>query len=334
MPRKEFLRIEKDIKRGSERRPSAPSQRIIENLPGIDVHATYRSPLSSNLIQSSPSNRSGSGSVAGSTRPRMAGYNSKRRGRVSAVDEHVSSQLFAVDNTSKILFSCGHWDHSFKGTSIETGRLIQSVTAHKDAVTCLALATELGKTWLITGSRDCTLMVWDVVPFRDLPICEYPLFTLYGHDDAVTSVAVSSILDAVISGSVDGTVIVHSLREGSYIRTILVGGAPNTRNLSAVPPNADFSAGQGPVTTRRRIHWVGITKEAYVVVYLVDEMTLCTYTINGRLLATKDVRERLYAILPSEDGQVLITGGENCLVVLRWVIFYLLYNIYFYISHI
>jgi hypothetical protein len=62
-----------------------------------------------------------------------------------------------------------------------------------------------------------------------------------------------------------------------------------------------------------------VTKEGYVVVYVIDEHLLCTYTINGRQVARKDVRERLYAFLPSEDGQVLVTGGENCLVVFRWV---------------
>jgi hypothetical protein len=75
----------------------------------------------------------------------------------------------------------------------------------------------------------------------------------------------------------------------------------------------------GNASTRRRITWVCVTHEAYIVVYLIDEHLLCTYTINGRLIAIKDIRERLYAFVPSEDGQVLITGGENCLVVFRWV---------------
>jgi hypothetical protein len=65
------------------------------------------------------------------------------------VVEHVSSQLFAVYPSLKILFSCGHWDHTFKATSIESGRLLQSITAHKDAVTCLTLISEFGRTWLI-----------------------------------------------------------------------------------------------------------------------------------------------------------------------------------------
>jgi WD40 repeat protein len=191
-------------------------------------------------------------------------------------------------------------------------------------VTCLTLISEFGRTWLITGSRDCTLMVWEVQSNRDMPLGEEsPLHILYGHDDAVTSVSVNAELDVVVSGSVDGTVIVHSLREGSYIRTILIGSIPPSKSLSTSNVSTANAAAAAAVavaaSTRRRIHWLCVTKEGYVVVYLIDELLLCTYTVNGKLVAVKDIRERLYSLLPSEDGQVLITGGENCLVVMRWV---------------
>lgn len=243
----------------------------------------------------------------------------KRRTRIATIDENVSSQLFAIHPTQKILFSCGHWDQTFKVTAFETGRLLQSINAHRDVVTCIFLAVEVGKTWLVTGSRDCTLMIWEVFPSRDLPLGEgTPLRTLYGHDDCVTSVSVNIELDVVASGSNDGTVILHTLREGSYLRTILVGTSP--RNLSDGSIHFDsHSMGTSSTRFRSRIHWVCITNEGYLVIYLDEERLLYSYTINGRLLASKDVQERLYAFIPSEDGQVLVTGGDNCLVVFRWV---------------
>jgi neurobeachin-like protein 1/2 len=241
----------------------------------------------------------------------------KRRGRSQTVDEHVSSQLFALHPTHKILFSCGHWDNTFKATAFENCRLLQSVNAHRDVVTCISLAVEIGKTWLVTGSRDCTLMIWEVSPGRELPLGNgTPLRTLYGHDDAVTSVSVHIELDVVVSGSNDGTIILHTLREGSYIRTILVGTPAASM---PTPTSSDFPANQPSPVFRSRVHWVCVTNEGYIVVYLNEEHLLYSYTINGRLLATKDVQERLYAFAPSEDGQVLITGGDNCLVVFRWV---------------
>ena len=53
--------------------------------------------------------------------------------------------------------------------------------------------------------------------------------------------------------------------------------------------------------------------------YSRDDCTLCTYTLNGVLIATKVIKERLGTLILSQDGNVLITGGDSCLVVLRWV---------------
>mmetsp|Transcript_15598 Transcript_15598/g.23502 ORF Transcript_15598/g.23502 Transcript_15598/m.23502 type:complete len:2359 (+) Transcript_15598:1-7077(+) len=337
VPKKEFVRLERDIKRMTAKRLSTPAAvKPISSPSRSDQSSTAgdtevfkevlpEPPISSvgsvGMTRKSMPSSNASTSATTGNRVRTISYNSRRRGRTRTTDEHLSSQLFAVHHGSKMLFSCGHWDHTFKVTAIDTGRLIQSVSSHKDAVTCLTLASDFGRTWLVTGSRDCTLMIWDVHTSRDMPLGPSPAHVLYGHDDAVTSVSVSTELDVVVSGSEDGTVIVHSLREGSYTRSILVGASSPMRAVQSQQECGFTSERQanGSSASRRRIHWVCVTRESYVVVYLIDEHLLCTYTINGRLIATKDIRERLYAFAPSEDGQVLITGGENCLVVFRWV---------------
>ena len=43
---------------------------------------------------------------------------------------------------------------------------------------------------------------------------------LYGHELAVTCVGLSVCLDLAVTGSRDGTVNLHSVREGQYLRTI------------------------------------------------------------------------------------------------------------------
>jgi len=45
-------------------------------------------------------------------------------------DVAITPSLFAATKDGKYLFSCGHWDNSFKLTSTETGRVIQSIIAH------------------------------------------------------------------------------------------------------------------------------------------------------------------------------------------------------------
>jgi len=169
-----------------------------------------------------------------------------------------------------------------------------------------------------------------------MPLGPLPLHILYGHDEAVTSVAISCELNVVVSGSNDGTIIIHSLREGQYIRSItaqtkpspvFVSQASNSNSPQTSPTRRKYSAedatliskGDSSSTRTRNITWVGVGKAASIVSYSRDDNTLCTYTMNGVLLSTKNITERLYCLTLSQDGNVLITGGESCLVVLRWV---------------
>ena len=116
--------------------------------------------------------------------------------------------LWQVSGDSRLLFSCGYWDHSCKCSSLADGRLLQSVRGHADVVCCLAISED-GST-LVTGSRDTTLMVWSVSHSSALgssrpPIAEKPRLVLHGHDDEVTCVAVHAELDTILSGSADGS---------------------------------------------------------------------------------------------------------------------------------
>lgn len=173
------------------------------------------------------------------------------------IDEHLSSHLFSVLPAHKLLFSCGHFDYSFKVTALETGKLIQSVSYHRDIVTCIAAVSDFNCHWLVTGSRDCTVMIWDLsldslasgfssfnstvagsnVGITGVVVLIPPKHVLYGHDDVVTCLAVSPELDLVCSGSDDGTVIMSSLREGTYLRSIILGVYP-TVSLQSKSPNA------------------------------------------------------------------------------------------------
>jgi WD40 repeat protein len=265
------------------------------------------------------------------------------------VDEHLSSQLFAALPESKIIFSCGHWDHSFKATLADTGRLAQSVLAHSEVVTCLALASDFGQHWLITGSKDCTVMVWEVVIDRMFPISWTPLQVLYGHDNTVTCLAVNAAMDMVASGSDDGTVILSTLRDGQYLRTLAVNSVPLTwtSQFSGTSPITSVSRGKAVfnpsycslknmnydnyvadplmVPLPLSIRMLCLSVESNVLVYTSDDSStnaahsLYSFTVNGRLLERIHLSERLMCMVLSEDGKVLVTGGERCLVLMRWV---------------
>jgi WD40 repeat protein len=313
--------------------------------PALSSHRSY----APDRISTANPNSTSANTSANSTQ--RTTFNSG--GTAHVLDEHLSAQQFAFLPENKLLFTCGHWDHSCRITYAENGNLVQSVRQHRDVITCLALAKDFGQRWLVTGSRDCTLMVWDVNLERDLPLKSQPQYILYGHDDAVTCVAVNPELDVVVSGSDDGTVIIHNLRDGTYVRSIVdnaktyaslskamssaVGEAGGIgaeemqgaelvdergRRRSMRPSSSALAAANGSGNAQagvRKVTWVGLSKDAYVITYSADEQILCTYSLNGLLIASRSVPEALYAFMLSEDGKVLLTGGSSCLVVFRWV---------------
>ena len=229
------------------------------------------------------------------------------------------TQLYAAVNSPKIgplIISCGHWDNSFRVTSIETCKVVQVVNAHSDIVTCLTVAREkdYNLSWLITGSKDCTVKIWllDLTNESNCFVPSQPIHVLYGHNDTITTIASDPSFDLVVSGSDDGTIILHSLREGEYIRSIITDNSMSNNDEY-------FEDTNHSLPQVRSIAWVGISIAGYVVAYSAEENIIFTFTINGVFVASCYMQESIYTMKVSEDGMVLISGGSSCLVVLRWV---------------
>jgi len=199
--------------------------------------------------------------------------------------EELDMRLFAVSHDGKTIFSCGHWDNSFKLSSAETGKLIQSIVAHKDVVTCLALSRN--SRVLVTGSKDTTVMVWLRDPVHNVLASVHPQHILYGHDDEITCVAVDVDIDVVISGSRDGTCIVYSLRSGNYTRSIYPRGR-------TVP-----------------IKWLGVSPMGTIITYSGDNLVLRAYSMNGRRLHSTDAKMHLNSFYFSESGEMVVVAGRK-----------------------
>lgn len=176
------------------------------------------------------------------TKPRRVGVH-------FAVGLHILPFFFAVSACDRYIFSCGHWDNSFRCSSLETGELVKSIWHHKDIVTCVAIS-RLGDI-LVTGSKDTTVMVWELdggnpylhdSEMSDSFLPDKPKHILYGHDDEVTCVAINGDLDTVVSGSKDGSCIIHTIGKGTYTRSIY-------------PPG------------RGCLRWVGISSTGHIVTF-------------------------------------------------------------------
>lgn len=247
----------------------------------------------------------------------LRGNRKKRRiGVHFAVGLHILPCFFAVSTCERFIFSCGHWDNSFRCSHLETGDLEASISAHKDIVTCMAIS-QPGDI-LVTGSKDTTVMLWELDPSHsysydaedtDCFISDKPKHILYGHNDEVTCVAINRDFDIVVSGSMDGSCIVHTIRKGEYCRTI----------KPPPPPKRDHDPPTTKPTDNAPLRWVGIASTGSIVTYSLVDRMLHTYSINGDHIAEASAGEKLYAMMFSENGEFLITGGDRGVVVIRFI---------------
>eukprot|EP00494_Astrolonche_serrata_P025252 UN25513 len=126
----------------------------------------------------------------------------------------VRSCCFGVSHDGKWILSCGYWDNSFVCSSVESGKVVQHISQHKDVVTCLSLDWIKTARWtnslLATGSKDTTVMIWQFKNNDERsPIDIDCKHVLAGHDSEVTCVCLSVDLGVVVSASLDGTCIVN-----------------------------------------------------------------------------------------------------------------------------
>ncbi len=146
---------------------------------------------------------------------------------------------FAVLPRSGALLSIGHWDNSIRCYNLDDFKCVQSVSCHKDAITCAASQEGV----VVTGSRDTTVIVWRALKrtgkASTLPALEEnPSHILNGHQDEVSCIALSAPLDVVISASASATggggdILVHTLSGGEYVRTLSVPGIPTAMALKS-----------------------------------------------------------------------------------------------------
>ncbi|GAB0094771.1 neurobeachin-like protein 1 [Sergentomyia squamirostris] len=216
----------------------------------------------------------------------------------------LSGKLFALNVEGKLLYTGGIWDCSLKVFSIHKGRPVASVAAHSDVITCLAI--DSSGIYLVTGSRDCTCIIWSIsntnltqssiglvgltaggtsgesgssltggssVNSASL-LAPQPLKGLQGHESAISAVAIMTEFDLVVSGSLDGTVNLYSIDSGQLIRTV---------------------SPQGCTGVNIEISFVAISYQGHVAFSALDD-TSCSvhaFTINGVHVGSKYVSGRV-----------------------------------------
>ncbi|XP_010574674.1 PREDICTED: lipopolysaccharide-responsive and beige-like anchor protein [Haliaeetus leucocephalus] len=216
----------------------------------------------------------------------------------------VHSQCFVITSDNRYILVCGFWDKSFRVYSTDSGKLIQVIFGHWDVVTCLARSESYigGNCYILSGSRDATLLLWywngKTNIIGDNPRASdfaTPRAILTGHDYEITCATICAELGLVISGSKEGPCLIHSMN-GDLLRTL---EGPETGPENCLRPKL-----------------IQASREGHCVIYYENGL-FCVFSVNGRLQATMETDDKIKAIQLSRDGQYLLTGGDNG-VVMVW----------------
>ncbi|KAI9293170.1 beach-domain-containing protein [Neoconidiobolus thromboides FSU 785] len=241
----------------------------------------------------------------------------------------LTSKLFLLSSDGQYLFSCGHWDNCIKLIHIPSEKIVASMEAHKDIITCCAMSENYQ--WLVTGSKASSVFSWclednskgnkgsaNILKRRQTRMrsnsnelgpkqinnnnnnnngsgllnshCK-PQLAFYGHNDTVTCLAVNYEHDLLVSGSKDGTCIIHSLRTGLFLRSL----------------SPHFN-----LTGNINIQFVLINSEALIIVFSEVQNThyIHVYTINGSLLCSIELENQINDVKLAPDNQFLFVVNE------------------------
>jgi WD40 repeat protein len=221
-------------------------------------------------------------------------------------------------DSSYYLVSCGYWDGTVKIHTLDGLRLKCSATGgHRGPIVCLSIGECGGM--MVTGGLDATCRIWIIDhPNLSLALADARARTshgyvtegsqerllscchvLWGHITPISCVAISSDLDIVVSGSVDGMICVHMARKGKFLRSI----------------NVNDSTSHDAQSRKKAVRKIVLHSQGFVA-HTEDKM-LHSCTINGAILSSVSAEDRLHAMVVSSDGQMLITGGDKFAVVIR-----------------
>ncbi|KAK9040542.1 hypothetical protein V6N11_015690 [Hibiscus sabdariffa] len=224
-----------------------------------------------------------------------------------------------IRNSSIVSITCdkeiitgGHADNSIKLLSSDGAKTIETAFGHCAPVTCLALSPD--SNYLVTGSRDTTVILWRIhrafssrssgtsepTAGTSTPTStssgtlantladknrkhriEGPIHVLRGHQSEILCCCVSSDLGVAVSCSRSSDVLLHSIKRGRLMR-----------RFSGVEADA-----------------VCLSSEGIILTWNQSQHTLSTFTVNGVLVAR--------AQLPSSGGvscMEISVDGQSALI--------------------
>ena len=214
---------------------------------------------------------------------------------------------------SHLLMSCGYFDNCVKVHSLDSLQLQNSLNGgHRGSINCLEVGEE-GEV-LVTGGDDATCHIW-IVDHESLALAItdgyvksslgtegfeesncYHVHTLLGHVTPVNCVSMCTKLDVVISGSEGGSICIHNIRSGKFVRSL---------HIDATTKEVLESCGGNGIPVKK----LAIHIDGYFVAHLCDG-SLWVISINGQQLCRAHIGEHLNAMIICSKSNSIVTGGS------------------------
>ncbi|XP_010518173.1 PREDICTED: BEACH domain-containing protein C2-like [Camelina sativa] len=226
-----------------------------------------------------------------------------------------SSSVVGITSDGEIITG-GHADNSIKLVSSDGAKTLETAFGHCAPVTCLALSPD--NNFLVTGSRDSTVLLWRIhKAFTSRTSVsepstgsgapssasntnlanslankgkkcriEGPIQVLRGHRREIICCCVSSDQGVVVSSSESSDVLLHSIRKGRLIRR-LVGVTADSLCISS---------------------------DGIIMAWMSLEGSISVFTINGVLIAKAKLPFScsISCMEISMDGQNALIGMNSC----------------------
>lgn len=214
------------------------------------------------------------------------------------------------DNT----FVTGSEDGSLKIWDFE-GNLEEILTHHTEIVTVIAVSIWNNKQYIITGSIDLLIKIWDVDTLK-------VIFNLTGHETTITKII--SLGRKVISGSYNGLILIHDLLTGKLLAS-LHGHTKNIVDLKIIHSRWIVSAstdgtvkiwdlenGQLKSSFLGNNEWIGsidILPDNSIVVGLGGYPYICIIQ-NNNVIYLHGHTNSVEAVLTLKDGRI-VSGSHD-----------------------
>ncbi len=114
------------------------------------------------------------------------------------------------------------------------------------------------------------------------------ILRLYGHDSPITCLDICGDVGLIASGAADGRIALHTVRCGSYVRTLWLPGGQHSFYHHPSP------------------HLLCLSQHGDLIVYSGDDSSLHLLTVNGTHVASVTTPGLVQSIVPTADGESIV----------------------------